>query len=191
MFWGCFHCDIKGPGIFWEKDWGSINAESYCAHTIPIIHGYIELCRRDEIYLKLMQDGAPGHAAADTATDLQERGIEVIFWPAFSPDLNPIERVWHIMKNYLQDNFPEHMSYDRLRSAVKEAWEVIGQFEFRELGKVCRQGVRRSLMRTGFLQSIRYGNPRSGENASINYYWIATICMGILTLPWTHSAIAL
>jgi len=80
-----------------------------------------------------MQDGAPGHAAADTATDLQERGIEVIFWPAFSPDLNPIERVWHIMKNYLQDNFPEHMSYDRLRSAAKEAWEVIGQFEFRDL----------------------------------------------------------
>jgi len=41
-----------------------------------------------------MQDGAPGHAAADTKRELQERGIEVISWPSFSPDLNPIERVY-------------------------------------------------------------------------------------------------
>jgi len=25
MFWGCFYGHIKGLGIFWEKDWGSIN----------------------------------------------------------------------------------------------------------------------------------------------------------------------
>ena len=93
MFWDCFHGDTRGPGIFWEKDWGSINSESYCAHTVPIIHGYLELCRRDGIYLQLMQDGAPGHAAGDTARELQERGIQVIHWRAFSPDLNPIERV--------------------------------------------------------------------------------------------------
>ena len=54
MFWGCFHGHTKGPGIFWEKDWGSINEESYRAHTVPIIHGYIELIRREGIYLKLM-----------------------------------------------------------------------------------------------------------------------------------------
>jgi len=80
-----------------------------------------------------MQDGAPGHAAADTRTELEERGIEVIHWPAFSPDLNPIEKVWHTMKNYLQENFPENMLYDRLRDAVKEDWANVGQHEFREL----------------------------------------------------------
>jgi transposase len=29
-----------------------------------------------------MQDGAPGHAAAETKEDLHERGIYPIFWPA-------------------------------------------------------------------------------------------------------------
>jgi transposase len=133
MFWGCFHGYTKGPGIFWGKDWGFIGEESYRAHTVPIIHGYIELCRRQGIHLVLMQDGAPGHAAADTKEDLRERGIIVIFWPPFSPDLNPIERVWHIMKNYLQGNYPENMNYDRLRAAVKDAWEKVGEHEFRAL----------------------------------------------------------
>ena len=50
-----------------------------------------------------------------------------------SPDLNPIERVWHIMKNYIQDNYPENLGYDRLRAAVKDAWEKVGEFGFRAL----------------------------------------------------------
>ena len=70
MFWGRFHSYTKGPGIFWENDWGSINKDSYQAHTVPIIHGYIELTKREGIELVLMQDGAPGYAAADTRQDL-------------------------------------------------------------------------------------------------------------------------
>ncbi len=133
MFWGCFHGNTQGPGIFWEKDWGSINQESYCAHTVPVIHGYIELQRRQGVHLVLMQDGAPGHAAGETKEELRARGICVIFWPPYSPDLNPIERVWHIMKNYLQDNYPEDMGYDQLRAAVNDAWNKVGQFEFETL----------------------------------------------------------
>ena len=62
MFWGCFHSNIKGPKIFWEKDWGKINQETYQAYTVPVIHGWIRL----NLDLKLMQDNAPGHAAKST-----------------------------------------------------------------------------------------------------------------------------
>ena len=118
MFWGCFSGGLgKGPTLFWEKEFGKIGAESYMAHTIPLIHGWLRLYPG----LTLMQDGALGHRAGATFKELRSRGIYRIEWPPFSPDLNPIERVWHIMKDYLQDNYPEYMSYDQLRIAVKDA----------------------------------------------------------------------
>jgi transposase len=129
MFWGSFAGDEKGPSLFWEKDWGSIGAESYIAHIIPLIEGWLKL----RPHLTLMQDNAPGHSGQATKDDLAERGITPCFWPAFSPDLNPIETVWNKMKDYIAHNFSDNLSYDALRAAVKEAWEAIGQDTLREL----------------------------------------------------------
>ena len=117
MFWGSFSGNVKGPGMFWEKDWGTINQYTYQAHTVPMIDGWMRM----HPHLSLMQDGAPGHSAAGTIQELRERGLRVIKWPAYSPDLNPIETVWDVMKDFLQDNYPEDMSYDALRAAVTAA----------------------------------------------------------------------
>jgi transposase len=62
-----------------------------------------------------MQDNAPRHTAGITREDLLERGIYPIFWPAFSPDLNPIETIWNRMKDWIAKHYPEKLSYDELR----------------------------------------------------------------------------
>ncbi len=121
MFWGGFNGIIKGPCLFWEKEWGTINQQSYSERIVPLIDGWIRM----NPGLQLMQDGAPGHTGGNTRTELLERGITSIFWPPFSPDLNPIETVWNKMKDWISDNYPEKLSYDQLRTAVQEAWEVI------------------------------------------------------------------
>ncbi len=59
-----------------------------------------------------MQDSVPGYTGGDPRTELRERGIIPIVWPAFSPDLNPIEVVWNKMKYYIVNNYPEKLSYD-------------------------------------------------------------------------------
>lgn len=121
MFWGSFSGKIKGPGVFWEKDWGTINQQTYCECIVPLIYGWIRM----NPYLSLMQDGAPGHAAKAIIQELLKRQIPVIWWPAFSPDLNPIETVWDKMKDWIQNNYPEKLSYNKLRGAINAAWEQI------------------------------------------------------------------
>lgn len=136
MFWGSFHGTKKGPGVFWEKDWGKINAESYQQHIVPVIDGWIRLRQATNgDNLTLMQDGAPGHSAADTLADLADRGIRVLVWPPYSPDLNPIERVWCWMKDYIEDKYGlvDKPSYDQLRRWVKEAWDALEEYQFEEL----------------------------------------------------------
>jgi transposase len=64
---------------------------------------------------------------------MRERGIYPVFWPPFSPDLNPIETVWNKMKDYIAKHYPEKMSYDQLREAVKAAWEWFPKEELQEL----------------------------------------------------------
>ena len=128
MFWGCFSGRGKGPGFFWEKDWGTIKKETYCQHTVPVIDGWIRL-QQSEVgeSLVLMQDGAPAHSATDTTKELEERGITVICWPPYSPDLNPIETCWDWMKDYIEEKYglEENPSYNKLRVYVKEAWEAL------------------------------------------------------------------
>jgi hypothetical protein len=38
-----------------------------------------------------MQDGASGYAAQSTQANIRTYRIQIIFWPPFSPDLNPIK----------------------------------------------------------------------------------------------------
>jgi len=126
MFWGCFSGTTKGPSLFWEKEWKSINKESYCERIVPLVHGWLRL----HPHLQFMQDLAPGHRAGFTLEELQERGITPIFWPPFSPDLNPIETVWNMMKDYIELTYPDLLggrdyTHNRLRGIVQEAWESI------------------------------------------------------------------
>jgi transposase len=136
MFWGCFSgVSGKGPGLFWEKEWGSINQYSYQEHTLPLIDAWIHENRRRGIELLFMQDGAPGHAAQSTQANIRTRGIQIIFWPPFSPDLNPIENCWNWIKDYIEDKWglnedPGHM---RLREYVLEAWDMMPDSYWREL----------------------------------------------------------
>ncbi|VDB83850.1 Bgt-50199 [Blumeria graminis f. sp. tritici] len=56
-------------------------------------------------WLFVMQDNAPAHTEANTTENMSQRLIQLIFWPANSPDLNPIEAVWKRMKDYIQRHY--------------------------------------------------------------------------------------
>ena len=134
MFWGCFAGPEKGPCLYWEKEWGSIDSETYYQKIVPLIDGMVSM----RPWLSVMQDNAPPHAAARTMEEMGERAITPIPWPPNSPDLNPIEAVWDFMKDYIQLNYPslgsgKNQSRDKLRLVVKEAWDSVSSEYFVKL----------------------------------------------------------
>ena len=72
---------------------------------------------------RFLQDGAPCHKSKATMALLKEKEEEfsVIDWPGNSPDLNPIENVWGIMKARLKSDHTI-TSLPKLISAIKMMW---------------------------------------------------------------------
>ena len=52
--------------------------------------------------------------------------IQVVNWPPNSPDLNPIENVWHWMKNWIELHYDiQSLNTVHLRAAIYAAWRAI------------------------------------------------------------------
>ncbi len=69
------------------------------------------------------QDLAPAHTAKGIKSWFSDHGVTVLDWPANSPDLNPIENLWGIVKRKMRDTRPNNA--DDLKATVKETWASI------------------------------------------------------------------
>ncbi len=63
------------------------------------------------------QDLVPAH---NTKSWFNDHGVTVLDWPANSPDLNPIENLWGVVKRKMRDTRPNNA--DDLKAAIKATW---------------------------------------------------------------------
>ena len=68
-----------------------------------------------------LQVGAPCHKSKRSMAWFQEKGIQLIDWPGNSPDLNPIENMWQIMKRKLEEK--EVSSVTAMKEEITNIWE--------------------------------------------------------------------
>ena len=70
---------------------------------------------------RLMADNDPKHTSIYARGWLASKGIYWWRTPAESPDLNPIENMWHELKEYIRREVKPR-SKDELVTGIKEFW---------------------------------------------------------------------
>jgi transposase len=62
--------------------------------------------------------------------------ISIIEFPAYSPELNPVENLWQYLRSHYWSN-RSYDGYDDLRQAVCEAWQAVC-LDTKRIRSVCR-----------------------------------------------------
>ena len=77
------------------------------------------------------QDLAPPHSAKSTQAWCENCHVHVLDWPANSPDFNPIENLWGIVKKKLHKHQPN--TCEQLKDAIKTCWNEVTPHECQQL----------------------------------------------------------
>ncbi len=79
----------------------------------------------------VQMDNDPKHTAKATKEFLKGKKWTVMQWPSQSPDLNPIEHAFHLLKTKLKGKCPKNKQ--ELKMVAVEAWQSITRDETQRL----------------------------------------------------------
>ena len=71
-----------------------------------------------------MQDNDPKHTSRQAATFFNEEGVNWWKTPPESPDLNPIENMWHELKEFIRREV-KPQNKEELIEGIKRFWNTV------------------------------------------------------------------
>jgi hypothetical protein len=129
LIWGCFN--RRGLGTIKVID-GNMNSTRYVDvlqnDLIPQTHIWFGVDAEEHFIFQ--QDNAPCHSSSDTRTFLAENNIRVLEWPPYSPDMNPIENLWSILKAKIHRR--SYSNKTELIAEIRQLW-----FNDVQIGNCC------------------------------------------------------
>ena len=73
----------------------------------------------------LQDDNPPVHRASVVTSWKNNHCLESLEWPVQSPDLNPIENLWMVLKKAISKRYPPPKTLSDLQAIIREEWEKI------------------------------------------------------------------
>ena len=139
--WGGIAHNYKSPLIWLDGSGknGALIQKDYVEQVLePHMMAMLEAIRQESGHKPvLMEDGNPAHEMK-TKTNPAARwkalhGVYLLDWASNSPDLNPIEQIWRIIKQNLRKRCAEISTIAELKAAIQEEWDGISLSKINEL----------------------------------------------------------
>lgn len=119
MIWGCFAWNGVGnlyevEGILEQKQYKKILQRQMLTSAQRLF---------PEGNFIFQQDNDPKHTSRSCQTYLRRKRVDVLNWPAQSPDLNPIENLWAILDKVMKDRRPQTKA--ELVHILRDGWNSL------------------------------------------------------------------
>jgi len=144
MLWGCFSSSGTGNLVRVE---GTMKKEDYCnilSNNLKDSAMNLRLGRR----WTFMHDNDPKHTSLLVQKWLKDNNINVLPWPAQSPDLNPIENLWWELKKRVNNRKPSNLN--DLETFAIEEWANIAPAVCQKLTDGYRRRLQEVIQSKGY-----------------------------------------
>ena len=100
----------------------------FCFKQIMDANFYVEILAQhipeiNQMLGKFQQDNDPKHTSRVAKDFIQKNIPKIMDWPSNSPDLNPIENLWNIVKSNVERRMPKNCG--ELKQFMEEEWQNI------------------------------------------------------------------
>ncbi|GFW66952.1 transposable element Tcb2 transposase [Trichonephila clavipes] len=116
---------------------GSVTGDRYCEEVLlPHVQLFRSAIGPDFIF---MDDNARPHRTLAVEELLESEDITRMDWPAYSPDLNPIEHVWDALERRTTALLHHLKNTQKLKQMLIEEWALLPQEMLHQLALSMRR----------------------------------------------------
>jgi transposase len=120
MVWGCISYHGVGKLVFIEE---TMDAALYVNILANNLQESAELMGLDAFIFQ--QDNDPKHTSKLAKAYFEDEQVPVLSWPPQSPDMNPIEAAWAIVKDIIRPLKPKNK--EEHKANIRASWESISK----------------------------------------------------------------